>query len=177
MSELTTIARPYAKAAFDYAVENDKIDAIQAQVAFAAEVAKNETVLELLHGSASADQLSEIFIKVCGDQLDTQGQNLIKVLADNKRLAVLPQITEIYAQLKAEHQKSADVEVISAVELSTAQLDKLAASLEKRLAKKVKLNCRVDDTVVGGLIIKSGDMVIDSTIRGKLDRLANTLQS
>ncbi|NTS76238.1 F0F1 ATP synthase subunit delta [Catenovulum sp. SM1970] len=177
MSELTTIARPYAKAAFDFAVENGKIDAVQAQIVFAAEVAKNDQIKDLLSGSTNAEKLAEIFITVCDEQLDENGKNLIKVLAENERLAALPQVAELFAGLKAEHEKTAEVEVLSAVELTSAQQATLTASLEKRLAKKVKLNCKVDESVVAGLVVKSGDMVIDSTVRGKLDRLATSLQS
>ncbi|WP_017444078.1 F0F1 ATP synthase subunit delta [Gayadomonas joobiniege] len=177
MSELTTVARPYAKAAFDYAVENNKVEAWLNMLTFAGEVANNESVQDLLHGTASADQLSEIFIKVCDEQLDDHGQNLIKVMADNKRLSALPEVARLFAEFKAEYDKQIDVSVTSAVELDAKQKESLAKSLEERLAKKVKLNCRVDESIVGGLLIQAGDMVIDSTVRGKLDRLATVLQS
>jgi F-type H+-transporting ATPase subunit delta len=177
MSELTTIARPYARAAFDYAVEQNRIEDWQAMLVFAAEVAKNESIVQLLNGSANAEQVTDIFVKVCDEQLDQYGQNLIKVMAENKRLNTLPEVSKLFAELKAEHDKEIEVSVLSAVELDAKQQASLSASLEKRLARKVKLNCRVDETVVGGLLIKAGDMVIDSTIRGKLDRLTTALQS
>lgn len=177
MSELTTIARPYAKAAFDFAVEANKIDAMQAQLVFASEVTKNDTVKTLLSGATAAETVSNLFIKICDEQLDLNGQNLIKLMAENERLTALPDVVSLFAEFRAEYEKTAEVDVLSAVELSSDQQTKLAASLEKRLAKKVKLNCIIDTTVVGGLVIKSGDMVIDSTVRGKLDRLANALQS
>jgi F-type H+-transporting ATPase subunit delta len=82
-----------------------------------------------------------------------------------------------YVALKAEYEKEATVEVISATTLNAAQQDKLAAALSQRLARKVKLNCSVDPAVVGGMLIKAGDMVIDGSVRGKLDRLATALQS
>ena len=177
MSELTTVARPYARAAFDYAVEQNAIDKWLSMLVFAAEVAKNETVKQLLTGTANADQVAKIFIGVCEDQLDLNGQNLIKLMAENKRLASLPEVVTLFSELKDEYEKTVEVFVTSAVELSAQQQDALVQSLEKRLARKVKLNCRVDESVVGGLIIKAGDMVIDSTIRGKLDRLNVALQS
>jgi F-type H+-transporting ATPase subunit delta len=144
---------------------------------FAAEVSKNETVQELLKGSINAETLSEVFIKVCDDQLDQYGQNLVKVMAENGRLIALPEVVTYYTQLKADYEQSILVDVSSAVELSAKQQTTLVASLEKRLAKKVKLNCKIDTNVVGGLLIKADDLVIDSTVRGKLDRLANALQS
>ncbi len=177
MSELTTIARPYAKAAFDYAVESNDIDNWFAMLAFAAEVSKNETMKGFLSGSTAVEQTQELFINVCGEQIDSKGQNFLKVMAENKRLLVLPQVLTLFSEFKAEYEKEITVEVTSAVELETAQQMSLSAALEKRLARKVKLNCNVDTQVVSGLIIKAGDMVIDGSIKGKLSRLATTLQS
>jgi F-type H+-transporting ATPase subunit delta len=177
MSELTTIARPYARAAFDYALEQNRIEDWQSMLVFATEVVKNPSIVELLKSSLSADKVTEIFIQICAEQLDSNGQNLIKVMAENNRLNTLPEVSKMFSELKAEHDKEIEVSVLSAVELDAKQQTSLSASLEKRLARKVKLNCRVDESVVGGLLIKAGDMVIDSTIRGKLDRLTTALKS
>ena len=98
-------------------------------------------------------------------------------MAENERLLVLPQVAEQFGELKAEYEKEVTVDVRSAVELDAEQQKTLSAALEKRLARKVKLNCIVDDTLVSGLVIKAGDMVIDGSVRGKLDRLATTMQS
>jgi F-type H+-transporting ATPase subunit delta len=177
MSELTTIARPYAKAAFDYAVEAGAVDNWLEMLVFAAEVSKNETMTSFLSGGVSVEQAQDLFLKVCGDQLNGNGQNLVKVMAENERLLVLPQVVELFGELKAEYDKEVTVDVTSAVELAADQQNTLSAALEKRLARKVKLNCVVDTSVVSGLIIKAGDMVIDGSVRGKLNRLATTMQS
>lgn len=177
MSEMITVARPYAKAAFEFAVESQTLDKWHEMLTFAAEVAKNEDVKAFLSGSSSAEKMAEVFNQVCGEQLDDKGQNLVKVMAENGRLPVLPAVVELYGELKAEYNKVIDVDVTSAVELVAEQVEKLSAALEKRLERKVNLNCSVDATVVSGLVIKAGDIVIDSTIRGKLDRLSDTLQS
>ena len=182
MSELTTVARPYAKAAFDFAIEQSSIEANAINswlemLVFAAEVSKDETIKGYLSGGASVEQAQEIFLKICAEQLDSNGQNLIKVMAENGRLLVLPQVVTQFSLLKAEHEQSIDVDITSALELSTEQLSTLSAALEKRLAKKVKLNCNVDASIVSGLIIQAGDMVIDGSIRNKLNRLATTMQS
>jgi len=177
MSELTTVARPYAKAAFDVAVEAQAVDSWLEMLVFAAEVSKNETIVGLLTGGASVEQAQDTFIKVCGEQLDSKGQNLIKVMAENERLLVLPQVLELFTELKAEYEKEVTVDVTSAVELAADKQSTLSAALEKRLARKVKLNCVVDANVVSGLVIKAGDMVIDGSVRGKLDRLATSMQS
>ena len=177
MSELTTIARPYAKAAFDFAIEANAVQAWLEMLTFAAQVADDETINEYLSGGASVEQAQDIFLKVCDVQLDSNGQNLIKVMAENQRLLVLPQVAAQFSELKAEHEKTLSVDVTSAVELTADQETTLGAALEKRLARKVKLNCEIDANVVSGLVIKAGDMVIDGSVRGKLNRLATTMQS
>ena len=177
MSELTTVARPYAKAAFDFAVEAKAIDDWQVMLAFAAEVSQNEKMISFLKGGKSIEEAQDIFIQVCGEQLDSKGQNFIKVMAENERLLVLPQVAEQFSELKTEYEKTANVDVTSAVKLTKQQEVAISAALEKRLDRKVKLNCIVDASVVSGLLIKSGDMVIDGSLQGKLSRLATTLQS
>lgn len=177
MSELTTIARPYAKAAFDYAIESQAVDKWQQMLTFAAAVADNEAMQNFFSSAAAAERLSEMFIKVCGDELDLHGQNLIKVMAENRRLNTLPEVLGLFNQLKADYDKEIDVDVTSAVELNAKQQADLSASLEKRLARKVKLNCNVDPALVAGVVIKAGDTVIDGSVRSKLNRLADALQA
>ncbi len=177
MSEFVTVARPYAKAAFDFAVEHNSVESWQHMLAFTAEVAENEQMAELLSGALAPEKLSESFIAVCGEQLDVNGQNLIKVMAENGRLKVLPDVLKQFIQLRAALEATVEVEVISASTLSETQLSKISAAMEKRLSRKVKLNCKIDKSVMAGVIIRAGDMVIDGSVRGRLDRLADVLQS
>ena len=177
MSEFVTVARPYAKAAFDFAVEHQSIDRWQDMLAFVAEVTKNEQMTELLSGALAPETLSDVFIAVCGEQLDENGQNLIRVMAENGRLNALPDVLEQFIHLRAASEATAEVEVISAAQMSDEQLAKITAAMEKRLSRKVKLNCKIDKSVMAGVIIRSGDMVIDGSVRGRLERLADVLQS
>ncbi|MDV7105714.1 F0F1 ATP synthase subunit delta [Vibrio sp. TH_r3] len=177
MSELTTIARPYAKAAFDFAVEKGALDQWGQMLTFASEVTRNEDIKELLSGSVSADKLSEIFIAVCGEQFDEFGQNLIKVMAENGRLMAFPDVCDEFLTLKQEYEKEIDVEIISATELSEKQLAAISSKLETRFERKVNLNCSVDETLLGGVVIRAGDLVIDNSTRGQLGRLSDALQS
>ncbi len=177
MSELTTIARPYAKAAFELAVEKGTIDSWNEMLFFAGHVASDEQASAILAGLPNATAQAELFIKICAEQLNEQGQNLVKVMAENGRLVALPAVAKLFANFKAEYEKEIEVDVISATPLVAAQQETLVAALEKRFARKVKLNCSEDAAVVGGLIIKAGDTVIDGSVRGKLNRLATTLQS
>ena len=177
MAELTTIARPYAKAAFDYAIENKSVDSWAEMLEFAGEVASHQDISPMLHGAMAPKQLAEFFIGICGEQINVHGQNLIKVMAENGRLEVLPAVAELYAEFQNEWAKEVEADVISATELSTEKQATIAASLEKRLARKVKLNCSIDASLVAGVIIKAGDLVIDGSVRGKLSRLNNDLMS
>ncbi len=177
MSELTTIARPYAKAAFDFAVEADAVESWLEQLTFATQVSKDDTIKTYLSGGVSVEQATTLFLNVCGEQVDSKGQNFLKLLAENHRLLALPQVLEQFCELKAEHEKTVNVNILCAVELKTAQTEILSAALEKRLARKVKLNCKVDKSIISGLVIQAGDMVIDGSIQGKLNRLSQSLQS
>lgn len=177
MSEFITVARPYAKAAFDFAVEHQNVDRWQQMLAFCAEVTRNENVVEMLSGALAPETLSNLFIELCGDQLDESGQNFIKVMAENGRLLVLPEVLQQFNTLRDALEATVDVEVTSAATLSDEQLNKISAAMEKRLSRKVKLNCKIDKSVMAGVVIRAGDLVIDGSIRSRLERLADVLQS
>lgn len=176
MSEFITVARPYAKAAFDFAVEHQSVERWQDMLAFAAEVTKTNK-WQSFSGALAPETLAESFIAVCGEQLDENGQNLIRVMAENGRLNALPDVLEQFIHLRAVSEATAEVDVISAAALSEQQLAKISAAMEKRLSRKVKLNCKIDKSVMAGVIIRAGDMVIDGSVRGRLERLADVLQS
>ncbi|MCK3658090.1 ATP F0F1 synthase subunit delta [Pasteurellaceae bacterium Pebbles2] len=181
MSELTTIARPYAKAAFDFAVEQSAQDKSAVQkwtemLSFAAQVSENEQVNAFLSSSFSAQKVADTVISICGEQLDQYGQNLIRLMAENKRLTVLPAVFNEFQHYLEEYNATAEVQVISAQPLNATQEQKIAAAMEKRLARKVKLNCTVDNSLIAGVIIRTDDFVIDGSSRGQLARLATELQ-
>ena len=176
MSELTTIARPYAKAAFDFAIEQSAVEKWTEILGFAAAVAEDETVKAYLSSSLSAQKLADTVISICGEQLDQYGQNLIRLMAENKRLTVLPQVFKEFQHYVEEYKAISEVNVISAQPLSVMQQERIAAAMEKRLAQKVKLNCNVDSSLIAGVIIRTEDFVIDGSSRGQLARLANELQ-
>ena len=177
MADTITIARPYAKAAFDFAVEKNNVDQWLEMITFICLVASDANVVKMLKTTTAATEQANLFIALGGEQLDENGQNLIKVLAQNERLSVLPEVAVLFAQYRDEFMKQVDAEIISATELNDAQMADIAASLEKRLARKVKLNVSIDKSLVAGVIIRVGDLLIDGSIRGKLDRLSSQLQS
>ncbi len=177
MSEFITVARPYAKAAFDFAVEQNNLDGWQQMLTFAAEVTRNDDVADLLSNAAIAETQANVFIAICGEELDEHGQNLIKIMAENNRLITLPDVLAQFVQYREAYESTAEVEVISANALTKNQKAKITSAMEKRLSRKVKLNCKIDKSVMAGIIIRSGDMVIDGSIRTRLQRLTDTLQS
>ncbi|SHO56221.1 F0F1 ATP synthase subunit delta [Vibrio quintilis] len=177
MSDLATVARPYAKAAFDFAVEKGQLDQWGEMLTFAAEVTQNEHMKELLNSSMAAEKMAELFIAVCGEQFDEFGQNLIKVMAENGRLKALSDVCDLFFELKVEHEKQVEVEVVSATELSEQQKTEISNKLEQRLERKVQLNCSIDEALLGGVIIRAGDLVIDNSMSGRLSRLSDVLQS
>lgn len=176
MSELTTIARPYAKAAFDFAVEQNSISKWTSMLDFCVQVIDNKDVKTFLESSFSAKKVADTVISICGEQLDQYGQNLIRLRAENKRLTVLPLVFQQFKSYVEEYQAIAEVNVISAQQLSDEQQQKIVTAMEKRLARKVKLNCSIDSTLIAGAIIRTDDFVIDGSSRGQLARLANELQ-
>lgn len=175
MSELTTVARPYAKAAFDFALEQSQLDKWQAMLEFSAVVAEHEEVAEFINSSLSSAKIAEAFIAICADQLDQYGQNFIRIMAENKRLTALPSVLKAFLELRAAHESTKEVEVISATELSKAQKTKIATAMEKRLDCKVRIVSRVDSSLLAGVIIRYDDTVIDGSSRGQLNRLATEL--
>lgn len=178
MAELTTIARPYAKAAFLYAQDNDRLAEWESMLKLAAAVVQQPTMRAALEDPARGAQGSaDLLAEVCGDELDSSVRNFITQLAWNKRLIVLPEIARQFHDLVAQRQQFRDVDVVSAFELEDAETDKLADALRKRLALEVNVSGRVDESLLGGVVIRAGDTVIDGSVRGRLDRLAERLNS
>ncbi|MDG6897491.1 ATP F0F1 synthase subunit delta [Actinobacillus delphinicola] len=181
MSDLTTIARPYAKAVFDFAVEEstkdeNALDKWEGMLNFLSQLIQNETVQSFLVSANSAETLADGIISLCGEQLDQYGQNLVRLMAENERLAVLPTVYEEYKSYVEDYRSIADVYVTSAFALTEEQQQKIATAMEKRLARKINLNCSIDESLIGGCIIRTDDMVIDGSSRGQLQRLASDLQ-
>jgi F-type H+-transporting ATPase subunit delta len=173
MAERTTIARPYARAAFAYAQAHDGLARWSNLLAKAALVVADSQVAKLLGNPhvRSADLVSLIG-DACGADLDDHGRNFLATLANNRRLAILPQIAELYEELRAEVENVADVEITSAVALDDTQRTRLSKALEKRLRRSVRLHCAVDPSLIGGAVVRSGDMVIDGSVKARLERLA-----
>ncbi|SRR6056297_507637 len=176
MAEKTTIARPYAGAVFEIAQEEGALAGWSEFLERGARSAADERVQALIGNPAiSREALAELFIELCGDAAGEHGASFLRLLADNGRMAWLPEIAAEYEVLRAEAENIVDVQLTSAVELDTAQRDSFAASLRKRLGRNVRLHCDTDEKLLGGAIIRAGDLVIDGSLSGRLERLAGAV--
>jgi len=176
VAERATIARPYAKAAFEYAREANAFAAWSQGLESAAQIVADPSVAPLTKSPQwPAANLVSLITDVAGTKLDAGMQNFVRVLAENRRLLLLPEISAHYEELRAAVENTLDVEVISAVTLSDAQADKLKQALSTRLKRTVRMQNSVDSTLLGGAVVRAGDLVIDGSLKGRLERLATDL--
>jgi len=178
VAERATIARPYAKAAFEYARDANAFAAWSGGLKAAAEIVSDPRVAPLTKSPEwSAADLVSLITDVAGAKLDAGMQNFVRVLAENHRLLLLPEIFAHYEKLRSDVENTVDVDVISAIALSSAQQDKLAAAMSKRLKRQVRMQNSVDATLLGGAVVRAGDLLIDGSLKGRLQRLATELGS
>jgi F-type H+-transporting ATPase subunit delta len=176
MAERATIARPYAKAAFAAAREQGRLAEWSRWLGNARSVVLSEEyrLLESSPGVSTA-QLEELIAGICGADLDAQGRALLRLLTENGRLDFVPEVAVQFQALEADARNVADVEIVSAAVLGEAQRERLAAALRARLHRDVRLQCTVDPSLIGGAVVRSGDLLIDGSLKGKLERLATEL--
>jgi F-type H+-transporting ATPase subunit delta len=178
VAERATIARPYAKAVFETALPARAFAQWSAGLNVAAEIVVDPRVTELIKNpEVPTADIAEFIIGVAGTKLDAHMQNFVRVLAENHRLLLLPEILAHYEVMRAEVENTVDVEVISAVKLDPAQAEKLAEALNTRLKRRVNMRNSVDASLLGGAIIHAGDLVIDGSLKGRLQRLRTELTS
>jgi F-type H+-transporting ATPase subunit delta len=176
MAEKATIARPYAKAAFEYAQEHKSFARWSKVLAAGSAVVSEPTVEKLLtHPRVGPEALVGLIAEVAGDALDEHGRNFLMTLAQNRRLGLLPEVAAQFEVLRAEIENVADVRIISAVQLSEGQQQRFSAVLKKRLQREVRLHCEVDPSLIGGAIVRAGDFVIDGSLKARLERLAGAM--
>ncbi len=176
MAELSTIARPYAVAAYKLGKEKKALATWSEMLALAAAVAANDQMKNLIDDpKLDAVELETVFLKVCGDKLNEQGQNLIKILVEYGRLSLLPAIAEAFEALKAQDEGTLDAQIIAAAKITAAQTKDLVKRLEAKFGKKIEATVSVDPEIIGGIKIIVGDTVIDASVQGQLQNLAYTL--
>ena len=176
MADKLTVARPYARAAFAEARGEDRLTPWSQALKVATQVVKDPRVESLLDNPrVTATELADLVIGIAGPGLGEHGENFVRTLAANRRLAYLPEISEQFEVLKDTAEGVADVTVTSAAALDEAQQKKLSAALEKRLKRKVRLHSEVDPSLIGGAILRAGDLVIDGSLSTRLARIAYEL--
>lgn len=173
MAEKTTIARPYAKAAFQEAQADKDLPRWSERLRAAATAVRDPRVHELL-GSPSVDgeDLAQFVMGVTGAALDEHGQNFFRMLGENHRLGYLPEISTLFDEYKDEAEGVIDVTVTSAAPIDSAQQQALGKALERKLKRTVRLHCATDSTLIGGAVLRAGDTVIDGSLLSRLKRIA-----
>lgn len=176
MAELSTLARPYAKAVFELAREGNAFAAWSKQLAALAEAIRQPQIAAVLgHPALTRGALAELVAAAAGTALDAQGQGLVRLLADNGKLAALSELVAQFERLRAEHEARVAVEITSAAPVAEAQKQALAQAVTKRLQREVEITWSTDEALIAGALIRAGDLVIDGSARGDLERLATQL--
>jgi F-type H+-transporting ATPase subunit delta len=187
MADNNTIARPYARAAFELASEKGTLAKWSEALNAAKEVLVDGQAVKFLSHPALTDEqklgfLTELFKKAGGKASvlaggSKEGNNFLKLLLEYGRIAVLPEIAQQFETLKANVENTVDVTVTSAVAMSAAQQKAVTAALKKRLGRSVRLETEIDESLIGGAVIRAGDVVIDGSLRSRLEGLSNALIS
>jgi F-type H+-transporting ATPase subunit delta len=176
MAETVTIARPYAEAVFELAKQHNALAKWSDMLAFAAAVAATPEVDALVDNPRiGARQLADLLIDICGERLTGEARNLLQVLVQNRRVRVLPDIRELYERMREEHEGQVEAVVTTALPLSEEQTRALSARLQSKYGRKVLARVVTDRSLIGGVKVQVGDEVIDGSIRGRLDAMAQML--
>lgn len=174
--DITTIARPYAEAVFERAKQTGQLEAWSQALALLASVASDPQVApQIANPNVPRERIRDLLIQVGGDALPGEAANLVRLLADNARLAAIPEITELFEARREADQGVRQVQVRSAFPLAEAERQALAEAMARRLGAQVELAVEEDPALIGGVEIRAGDLVIDDSVRGKLKQLAHAL--
>lgn len=173
MSDALTLARPYARAAYALARDAGQADAWSSALALAAALAAEPAIAAAISDPRMAR--GEAVQLLSDGGADGHWQGFLELLADNRRLPLLPEIAGLFEQLRAEGDQVVRATVTSANALSDAELDSITAALRRRFGREVRVRTAVDPALIGGAVIDAGDLVIDGSLKGKLERLQTAL--
>ena len=176
MAEAISVARPYTLAAFDQARKLGDLKGWSSLLQAAADAVNHPEVRTLIASPrVLKSQLEDLMLALAGSEAGAAGQNFIRLLVESQRLILLPEIAAMFETMRAEAEKSVDVVVASAFELSEAQKQKIIAAMKNRMGREVRLSCEIDRELLGGIVIRAGDKVIDGSARSHLSGLASAL--
>ncbi len=177
MTELATLARPYATAVFKRAKESSATKDWSGELALLKAVVTNDEMAKIVNNpKIKKEKLVELILSVCDIKISSEGANFLRLLVQNNRLSLLPFIVEIYEQEKADAEGYLKVDVLSAYPFSKDANQKFTKTLEKAFKKEIHMNVTVDKSLIGGVLVRAGDKVIDGSIRGQLQHLQKALQ-
>lgn len=178
MAEASTLARPYAQAIFNLANADNTLKAWSDKLALLKEVAADASMIEIFSNpDIPSEQVISLFADICKDALDEQGTNFLKVAAENGRLEFIPQIAESFEAMRAEAEGIIEAQVISAYAVNATQKKSIAEALKKKLGREVTITTKTDKSLLGGVIIRAGDIVIDGSVKSQLEKITHSLLS
>ncbi len=178
MAELATLARPYANAAFDLASDGRDQNRWSRMLDFLSQALRNPGLRDFVASPAEDAQKAHGLLDLLTvefGEVPEPVRRFVQVLASSKRLALLGEISEQFEALKAEAEKTLDIEVTSAVAMTGEEIERLSAALQARFARDIEVSTAVDESLIGGAVIRAGDTVVDGSVRGKLEKLAESL--
>ena len=178
MAETSTLARPYAQAIFNMASADDTFKAWSETLSLLQNVAANDAINELISNpEIQRAQIVSLFVDICKENLDEKGVNFLKVTAENGRLELLPQIADGFEIMRAEREGSIEAQVISAFAVNATQKKDIASALKKKFGREVTIKTETDKSLIGGIIIRAGDIVIDGSVKTQLEKITHSLLS
>lgn len=176
MSEAVTLARPYARAILALAADGSAREAWSQRLETLAQIAADPAARAAVRSPNVGDEVVvEVVEQLMGDALGSEGTNFIRLLLENERFLLLGEIASVYEALRAEVEGRIDVTVTSAAPIADEQLKQLATELRRRLQRDVQLSTTVDESLLGGAIVRAGDLVIDGSVAGELQKLSHAL--
>lgn len=176
MAEAITIARPYANAVFGIANEKGELKAWSELLAVFAQCVEDSDIAQMIASpSVTDEQVIDLMANVTGETVNDEARHFLMLLSENNRLPLLSDIAVIYEELRAEAEQVMTADVSVAKPLTEEQEANISAALKKRTGRDVTLNVEVDESLLGGAIIRAGDLIIDGSALGKLNRLANVI--
>jgi F-type H+-transporting ATPase subunit delta len=176
MSELATLARPYATAAFKRAKQTGTTAEWSESLAFLSTVLEDPQISQAASNPvASREKFTSALLDLCQGKLNSEGENFVRLLVANKRLELIKVISEQFEQFRADDEGYIVAQVSTAYLLDDVERDQITMVLQQTLGKQPRLNVQVDETLIGGVLIKAGDRVIDASVRGQIQRLARRL--
>lgn len=178
MAEVSTLARPYAQAVFNLATKDDSFAVWSEMLALLKEVSNNASIQEIISNpEVQKDQLISLFQGICKQGLDEKGINFLKVVTENGRLALIPHIADSYEVMQSERSGNIEAHVISAYAVNATQKKTIAEALKIKFGRDISIKTKTDKSLLGGIIIRAGDVVIDGSVKTQLEKITHSLLS